>query len=112
MERRIPIRLTNNSVELVTQSAARRLQYSGVDRWFWKPLPFTTLTFATDAAPTFCAVPMMESRDGTGQKEGIFGRGDGQENRRLGAFPFRFLDRPREKPAECAQQCAQTGVPK
>ena len=29
-------------------------------------------------------------------------RGDGQKNRRLGAFSFRFLNRPNEKPAECA----------
>ena len=59
----------------------------------------------------FCAVPMMESRDGTGQKEGIFGRGDGQRNRRLGAFSFRLLNRSSEKSADCAQECAQTCVP-
>ena len=40
------------------------------------------------------------------------GRGDGQKNRRLGAFSFRFLNRPIEKRAECAQECAQTSVPK
>jgi hypothetical protein len=38
--------------------------------------------------------------------------GDGQENRRLVAFSFRFLNRPSEKPADCAQECAQTRVPK
>jgi len=39
-------------------------------------------------------------------------KGDGQENRRLFAFSFRFLNRPSEKLAQCAQECAQTGVPK
>ena len=39
-------------------------------------------------------------------------KGDGQEHRRLAAFSFGFLDRPSEKPANCAQKCAQTRVPK
>jgi hypothetical protein len=39
-------------------------------------------------------------------------KGDGQENRRLVAFSFRFLNRPNEKRAGCAQQCAQTVCPK
>ena len=38
--------------------------------------------------------------------------GDGLKNRRLFAFLFRFLNRPSEKRAQCAQECAQTGVPK
>jgi hypothetical protein len=43
---------------------------------------------------------------------GLIEEGDGQKNRRPGAFSFRFLTRPIEKRAECAQECAQTGVPK
>ena len=32
--------------------------------------------------------------------------GGGQENRHLGAFSFRFLNRPSEKRADCAPKCA------
>ena len=39
-------------------------------------------------------------------------KGDGQNNRRLGASFFRFLNQPIEKRAECAQKCAQTVCPK
>ena len=35
-------------------------------------------------------------------------RGDGQENRRLSSFPFRFSGRPHEKRSVCAHECAQT----
>ena len=38
--------------------------------------------------------------------------GDGQRNRRLLAFSFRILNRPSEKRAVCAQECAQTAVRK
>lgn len=38
--------------------------------------------------------------------------GDGQRNRHLLAVSFRILNRPSEKRAECAQECAQTAVPK
>ena len=38
--------------------------------------------------------------------------GDGQENRRLVAFSFRFLNRPGKKRTVCAQKCTQTTVPK
>ena len=34
--------------------------------------------------------------------------GDGQENRRLSSFPFRFSGRPHEKRSVCAHECAQT----
>ena len=44
------------------------------------------------------------ARDGSAE-------GDGQKNRRLVLFSFRFLNRPIEKAAECAQECAQTCVP-
>ncbi len=37
---------------------------------------------------------------------------DGQKNRRLSSFFFRFSDRPSEKRAVCAQKCAQTMGPK
>ena len=39
-------------------------------------------------------------------------RGGGQRNRRLLAVSFRILNRPSEKRAVCAQECAQTDVPK
>ena len=42
----------------------------------------------------------------------LLAEGDGQRNRRLVAFSFRFLNRSIEKRAECAQECAQTRVPK
>jgi hypothetical protein len=50
-------------------------------------------------------------------KEGVCRRlsskkGDGQENRRLVAFSFRFLGQPIEKRAGGAQECAQTVCPK
>jgi len=48
----------------------------------------------------------------TGETRNVLAEGDGQENRRLGAFSFRFLNRRGEKPADCAQECAQTCVPK
>jgi hypothetical protein len=35
--------------------------------------------------------------------------GDGQRNRRLLAFSFRLLNRPTEKRAVCAQECAPHG---
>jgi hypothetical protein len=35
-------------------------------------------------------------------------RGDGQENRRLSSFPFRFSGRPHVKRSVCAHECAQT----
>jgi hypothetical protein len=38
--------------------------------------------------------------------------GDGQRNRRLASFSFRFLNGLSEKRAECAQECAHTSVPK
>jgi hypothetical protein len=38
--------------------------------------------------------------------------GDGQRNRRLTSFSFRFLNGLSGKRAECAQECAQTSVPK
>jgi hypothetical protein len=41
-----------------------------------------------------------------------FDEGEGQENRRLVAFLFCFPNRPIEKRAQCAQNCAQTGVSK
>jgi hypothetical protein len=37
--------------------------------------------------------------------------GDGQRNRRLALFSFRFLNGLSEKRAKCAQECAQTSVP-
>jgi hypothetical protein len=36
-------------------------------------------------------------------------KGDGQRNRRLLAFSFRFLNRPSEKRTVCAQECAPQG---
>jgi hypothetical protein len=36
----------------------------------------------------------------------------GQKNRRLGAFSLNFFNRPSEKCAECAYECAQTVCPK
>ena len=39
-------------------------------------------------------------------------REGGLKNRRLISFSFRFLNRPSEKRAVCAQKCAQTVVPK
>jgi hypothetical protein len=41
-----------------------------------------------------------------------FGEGAGLKNRRLFAFSSRFPNRPIEKRAECAQNCAQMSVPK